>query len=262
MVNHGNTAATSAAFPLADPVLEAKRVIESAAKAGLTVRVLGGVAVRMQAPAEAPLLQRSIGDIDLAIKQGGWRALADFLKSSGYAADDMFNALNGARRLLFFDHTNHRKMDVFVGEFEMCHSIPIAGRLDKQPMTIPLAELLLTKLQIVQLTERDIRDIYSMTYHHPVTTGDGSGIEGDFIADLCAKDWGLWRTCTATIEQSLARLPEYPLTAEASALIASRLTELAKRIEQAPKTARWKLRARVGDRVRWYDEPEETTPTA
>ena len=129
-------------------------------------------------------------------------------------------------------------------------------------MTIPLAELLLTKLQIVQLTDRDIRDIYSMAYHHPVSAGDGTGIEGDFIADLCAKDWGLWRTCTSTIEQSIARLPDYALASEASELIASRLSALLKQIEASPKTARWKLRARVGDRVRWYDEPEETTPTA
>src|ERR1700681_368870 len=108
MIDYGNNAASGAAIPLADPVLEARRVVESAARAGLTVRVLGGAAVRMQAPSETPLLPRSIGDIDLAIRQGGWRALADFLKSSGYAADEMFNALNGARRLLFFDVANNR----------------------------------------------------------------------------------------------------------------------------------------------------------
>ena len=264
MVDQGNgVAAFGAAGPLADPVIEARRLVESAAKAGLIVRVLGGVAVRMQASSsETPLLPRPIGDIDLATKQGGWRALADFLKSSGYAGDDMFNALNGARRLLFFDHTNSRKLDVFVGEFDMCHSIPIASRLDKAPMTIPLAELLLTKLQIVQLTERDVRDIYTMAYHHPISAGDGSEIEADFIADLCAKDWGLWRTCTSTIRQSLDRLPDYPLNPEASALIASRLSTLLAMIDQAPKTSRWKLRSRVGDRMRWYAEPEETTPTA
>jgi hypothetical protein len=263
MVDHGNGAVPSGTTgPLADPVIEAKRLVDSAARAGLIVRILGGVAVRMQAPSEAPLLPRPIGDIDIATRQGGWHALADFLKSSGYTGDDMFNALNGARRLLFFDHANNRKLDVFVGEFEMCHSIPIAGRLDKQPMTIPLAELLLTKLQIVQLTERDIRDIYSMTYHHPVSAEDGSEIEADFIADLCAKDWGLWRTCTSTIDQSLARLPDYGLPSEVSDLIASRLSALQKEIEHAPKTARWKLRGRMGDRMRWYNEPEETTPTA
>jgi hypothetical protein len=144
----------------------------------------------------------------------------------------------------------------------MCHSIPITGRMDRHPVTIPLAELLLTKLQIVQLTDRDLRDIYSLCYHHNVSAGDGSGIEADFIADLCAKDWGLWRTCTSTIEQSLSRLPEYGLSPEASELIAARLSAVLKQIEQAPKSARWKLRGRVGDRVRWYEEPEENTPTA
>ncbi len=262
MVDQGNdVAASGAAGPLADLVLEAKRVVESGARAGLTIRVLGGVAVRIQAPSATPLLPRPIGDIDLAIKQGGWRAFADFMKSSGYAADDMFNALNGARRLLFFDHANNRKLDVFVGEFEMCHAIPITGRLDKHPVTIPLAELMLTKLQIVQLTERDLRDIYSLSYHHHVSVGDGSGIEADFIADLCAKDWGLWRTSTSTIEQSVARLPDYALPSEAADLVSTRLAALLKHIMEAPKTARWKLRGRVGDRVRWYDEPEETTPT-
>src|ERR1700674_369654 len=259
MIDHGSDVS---AGPPADPVLEATRVVESAARAGLTIRILGGVAVRMQAPSETPVLPRRIGDIDLAIRQGGWRTLADFLKSSGYVGDDMFNALNGARRLLFFDVANNRKLDVFVGEFEMCHSIQIAGRLEKDPMTIPLAELLLTKLQIVQLTERDLRDIYSIAYHHQISTGDGSEIEADFIADLCAKDWGLWRTCTSTIQLCLTRLPDYGLPPEVSDVIAARLSALLKEIERAPKTTRWKLRARVGERVRWYDEPEENLPTA
>jgi hypothetical protein len=262
MAEQGNGAAQSrSAGPFADPVVESRRLVESAAQAGLTVRLLGGVAVRMQAPSDIPLPQRSIGDIDIATRQGGWRALADFLKSAGYAGDDMFNALNGARRLLFFDHVNNRKLDVFVGEFVMCHSIPVTGRLDRDPMTIPLAELLLTKLQIVQLTERDVRDVYSLAHHHNISDGDGTGIEADFIADLCAKDWGLWRTCTSTIEQTLARLPDYPMPAEASQLIGERLRTLLKVLEKAPKSARWKLRSRVGDKLRWYNEPEENLPT-
>lgn len=262
MVDHSNNSAElGAGAPLADPVREGSRLVESAGRAGLMVRLLGGVAVRMQAPSETPLLPRPIGDIDLATRQGGWRALADFLKSSGYEGDDMFNALNGARRLLFFDHANHRKLDVFVGEFEMCHSIPISGRLEKQPMTIPLAELVLTKLQIVQLTERDIRDIYSLCYHHELSDSAGAGIEAGFIGDLCAKDWGLWRTCTLTIQQSLARIPDFSLDPEVAAQISLRLSAILKTIEQTPKTARWKIRSRVGDRVRWYDEPEENLPT-
>jgi hypothetical protein len=262
MANDGNGAAAPRAAPLPDAITESRRLVEAAAGAGQTIRLLGGVAVNLQAPAGGPLLPRPVGDIDIAIKRDGWRAVTTFLKGAGYTGDEMFNALHGARRLLFYDNANDRKLDVFVGQFGMCHDIPIADRLERDPMTIPLAELLLTKLQIIELTERDLRDIYNLVFHHNISDGDGSGIEADFIADLCARDWGLWRTCTATIKYCLAKVPEYPMPAEASQLIAERLKALLARIEQAPKTSRWKLRSRVGDRVRWYDEPEENTSTA
>ena len=122
---------------------------------------------------------------------------------------------------------------------------------------MPLAELMLTKLQIVELTERDQRDIYNLSYHHPVGNGSGPGIDAGYIAQLCAKDWGLWRTSKATIEKCLAHLGQYSLPDGASPLIAERLEALWERIDAAPKSTRWRLRSRVGDRVRWYDEPEE-----
>ena len=149
------------------------------------------------------------------------------------------------------------KLDVFIEEFSMCHDVPIAGRLDRDPYTIPLAELLLTKLQIVQLNERDQRDIYSLTYHHPMANGRDQGVEGAFIAEICAKDWGLWRTVKATIESCRKNVAGYDIDPEASALISERLAGLWARIEQEPKSAKWRLRSRVGDRMRWYNEPEE-----
>lgn len=237
---------------------ESKRLIAMATQAGVMLRALGGVAVQMQAPASRPLLPRDVGDIDVTTKKGGKRGATEVLTAAGYVADDHFNAFHGARRLLFYDESHHRKLDVFVGEFSMCHQIPIAERLEKEPLTVPLAELLLTKLQIVELNERDQRDIYNLTYHHDVA--DGSGIEADVIAEVCAKDWGLWRTTKMTIERCQTNLASYQLERDAADTIASRLERLWRRIEAEPKTARWRLRSRVGDRVRWYDEPEENEP--
>lgn len=236
---------------------ESKRLIGMATQAGLTLRVLGGVAVCLQAPDDRPLLPRKVGDIDVTTRKDGKRGATEVLTSAGYVPDVHFNAFHGARRLLFYDETNQRKLDVFVGEFSMCHEIPIADRLELEPMTVPLAELMLTKLQIVELNERDQRDIYNLVYHHAVTDGDGTGIEADFIAALCAKDWGLWRTTRSTIERCATNLASYELQASDSAVISSRLATLWQRIEAEPKTARWRLRNRVGDRLRWYDEPEE-----
>jgi len=220
-------------------------------------RVLGGAAVYLQSPADGPLLPRPINDIDVVTRRGTRSAVTEVLVGAGYVPDQMFNALHGARRLLFYDEANARKLDVFVGEFAMCHRIPIADRLEREPLTVPLAELLLTKLQIVQLTERDERDIYNLTYHHPVSSGDGTGIEADYVAQLCARDWGLWRTAKSTIERSRRDLDDHGLDSDARRIIADRLDELWRRIEAEPKSSRWRLRSRVGDKMKWFDEPEE-----
>lgn len=243
--------------PLADPVEESRRLIETATSRGVTVRAIGGVAVQLRSPAEGPLLPRPVGDIDLVTKRGSRSAISSVLTEAGYVADPMFNALHGARRLLFYDEANGRKLDVFVGEFAMCHPIPVADRLERHPLTVPLAELLLTKLQIVELTERDQRDIYNLVYHHEVVTIDGDGIEADYVAEICARDWGLWRTAGQTVDRSTAHVSQYVVDAAAADLIAERLAAIWATVERAPKSARWKLRSRVGDRVRWYEEPEE-----
>ena len=179
------------------------------------------------------------------------------LAGQGYSGEEMFNAVHGSHRLIFNDERNARHIDVFVGSFAMCHEIPIAERLDRQPLTVPLAELLLTKLQIVKLTERDQRDIYNLCFHHEVVADGQPGIESPVIAELCAKDWGLWRTVTLTIAHSRERLGEFGLHADQQALIGRASRVAGGAIDASPKSRAWRLRSRVGERVRWYEEPEE-----
>jgi len=236
--------------PLADPVAEARRLIGLAAERGLVLRALGGVAVCLQAPDGKPRLPRRVKDIDLAAAKGTHKATIKVVLEAGYVADEMFNALRGSRRLLFGDPVNGRHLDVFVGEFAMCHDIPLTARLDSQALTVPGEELLLTKLQIVELTENDQSDIYNIMFH-------AKGISAAFIAALCAADWGLWRTCHMNIERSLANLDKSALEPDERALVAGGLTSLRDRIEAEPKPLKWRMRNQVGDRVRWYNEPEE-----
>jgi hypothetical protein len=243
--------------PLADPVAEARRLVDAARAQGITVRVLGGVAVYMQSPAGQPLLPRALKDIDLVTTREGGKAAGRLLEELDYVGEEMFNALRGSRRRLYHDLVNKRQLDVFVGEFAMCHSLPIADRLDRHPYTVPLAELLLTKLQIIELNERDERDIFTLCYHHEVAEGLDDVIEADVVAALCAGDWGLWRTCKGTIERCREDIDRYDLEPSARELIQTRLRRLWEHVEAAPKSGKWKRRSRVGERVRWYQEPEE-----
>jgi hypothetical protein len=237
---------------LSDPIAEAQRLIALAQSRGLVLRALGGVAVCLQAPGARPRLTRVVKDIDLAAVKGSHKATIKVMLEAGYEADEMFNALRGSRRLLFGDPRSGRHLDVFVGEFSMCHDLPLTARLDREQLTVPREELLLSKLQIIKLTENDQGDIFNLLFHNEV--------DASFVARLCAGDWGLWRTCSLNLERSLGNLESSALEYSEREVVAGRLTALRDRINAEPKPMKWRMRDRVGDRVRWYNEPEEEAP--
>jgi hypothetical protein len=250
---------TESTAPLADLVEEARRVLTLANDRSLPVRVIGGLAIRLHLDDRHPSLQREIKDLDLVTTRPRARDVLGFFADIGYAPDLSFNTLNSGRRGLFYDLRHERQLDLFVGSFRMCHEIPIADRLDLDPETIPLAELLLTKLQIVHLNRKDLSDILALVLEHDIAETDGETINAGLVAKLCADDWGLWRTCKLTLERVREGIGAFDLSTSERELLSSRLTRLWERIELEPKSRRWRLRDRVGDRVRWYEEPEEVT---
>lgn len=240
-----------------DVVEEARRLLSEAARRELPLRALGGVAVSLHTGHDAiPALARRYEDIDLATLRKARAGVARLLVELGYEANERFNMSNETR-LVFYDPGRPRHIDVFVGGFSLCHDVPVTDRIDADPLTVPLAELLLTKLQVVQLTRKDLQDAYALLHAHEVGEGDVETIDAGVVAGLCAGDWGLWRTVGGTLAEARARLPESTLSEQEQAVVERRIDELLVRLEREPKSLRWKARARVGDRVRWYQEPEE-----
>ena len=242
--------------PNADIVLEADRLLGAAGEADVPVRLVGGLAVRAHLPAGTePIIVREYKDIDLVTLKGRGRAVSAFMTEQGYEADRVFNTTNGHRRLLYYDVPHQRQVDVFVGAFEMCHSIPITDRIDLHPTAVPLAELMLTKMQIVELNAKDQSDIVTMLFHNDVGDGDDGMINATRVGALCAADWGLWRTTKMNTERTRQALAA--AAPDVREVAQPRLERLWQTIEDAPKSGRWKMRNRVGDKVRWYEEPEE-----
>jgi len=222
------------------------------------VRLVGGLAVRLRADeAFHTGLSRVYKDIDFVTLRGKSKQVVAFMESMGYQPNKEFNGFNGHERLLFYDIPNQRQVDVFVGAFRMCHEIPITDRIHLDATTVPLAELLLTKLQIVQLNEKDMRDIVALVHHHDVAEHDGDTINAAYIARLCAGDWGLWRTCKMNITRTRDGLDGFDIASHERDEVEARLDRLWQRIESQPKSRGWKLRDRIGDRKQWYEEPEE-----
>ena len=237
---------------------EARRIVEAGQAQGITLRLLGGLAVRLRSPsATHRALARVYPDIDLATPARRSHLVETLLSDLGYEPDKSFNLLNGASRLLFYDQGRSRQIDVFVGTFEMCHRLPVAERLDNDALTIPLAELLLTKLQIVHMNEKDVRDICALLLDHPFGEADLETINLPRVTQICAEDWGLWKTVSLSLRKVQDFCDPYDLEAAAKLTIIERLNELRTALEHAPKSLKWKMRAAIGERVQWYDLPEE-----
>jgi hypothetical protein len=241
-----------------DMVEEAMRISEEAERENLALRLLGGVAIKLRArDGLYPAFEREYADLDWITPKGASAAAQKFFETMGYTPHVRFNAMYGQERLLFFDEQHDRQVDVLVGTFRMSHEIRFGKRLALEPVTVPLAELLLTKLQIVELNEKDVKDALALLHDHQVGEEDGEAINGAHVARLCAADWGLWRTFTANLDSLGDHIGRYDLPDESKERIAGRIQELQERIEEEPKTFGWKMRSKIGDRKRWYELPEE-----
>lgn len=246
------------AGPLKDPLAEAVRVIDAATAIGLQLRLTGGVAIATISPSalRAPL-RRLYNDIDFVSRGREQRHVEGLFADLGYHAEEEFNSLHGEHRLFFIDRENSREADVFVDKVDACHTLELDDRLEIAPRTIPPADLLLSKLQVVETTPKDYTDAIAVLCDHEVVEEDGAdGISLARIEDVCCSDWGWWRTVTMvsarTKEMAEGLAKDGQITPDAAA----RLARIVERLESAPKTRKWKLRARVGDRVRWHEEPE------
>ena len=240
---------------------EAKRILDEARERGIILRLFGGVAVKYHCPsATHRSLQRSYPDLDFFGKGKQGREVRKLFLDLGYEPNQRFNALHGATRLIFEDAKNQRVVDIFLDVFRMCHTLHLGNRLTLDDYTIPISDLLLTKLQVVEINEKDIRDLIAILNDHDVVERIASVekevIDTGYIASLCADDWGLCKTISLTLRKLLTFISKYELEPGARQILETRINKLLHAIEMVPKSFKWRLRDKVGERKLWYDLPE------
>ena len=240
--------------PLEDPIEEAGRIADAAKKAGVRAKLLGGAGIHLHSPsATRPPLKRKYGDLDYAISKKDRKAVLALFPSLGYEANERFNLMNGDSRLYFFDADHNRQVDIFVDVFKMSHVIDLRGRLDDDGPCCSPADLLLSKLQIYEVNRKDLIDVIALLLDHEVGSG-ADAIDAAYIARVSADDWGMFRTLQLNIEKLRHTLDEMDVDRE---VVLARIAEIWKVVEAQPKPLKWRLRAQVGDRMQWYELPEE-----
>lgn len=235
------------------------RLVEAGNARNIQIRAIGGLAVQAHNKTNHPLFVREFADLDFVVAKKQRREFEAFMPEVGYSPDKQFNILNGSTRQIYFDDKTDMKIDIFVGDFEMCHKIPLEDRLTADPLTIPLAELLLSKAQIIELNRKDLLDITSILLNNETGPDDIEKINLSILARLCSQDWGLYKTTSMNLERvaEFASTPDLPLSQEDRSTIINRVLNIQRTFEEMPKPVAWQLRDRVGTRVKWYIEVEE-----
>jgi len=244
---------------LSDLVAEMHRLIHAANESQIQLRAFGGLAILEHSQKDARFFRRDAPDIDLIVSKNERHKLESFFRSMGYSPDKHFNLLNGLRRQIYLHQSSSLHIDILVGDFEMCHKLPLEERLHVDPITIPMAELLLSKAQIVELNRKDAFDIISLLLNNGVGPENEGKIGSDRIAWLCAQDWGLHKTTSINLERVRETFlaEDLGLDSETRELVLSRIRRIQSAMQAEEKPVAWRLRDRVGTRVRWYSEVEE-----
>jgi hypothetical protein len=245
--------------PLTDPAEEAHRLVALFAKSDVQVCFLGGLGILLHKHSPVPnALRRQYQDIDLVVKRSDRKQLQSLLEAAGYQSFERFNAIHGQHRLLYFDADNERKLDVFVETFKMCHMLPLGEVLPLEGSLLSPADLLLTKLQVYEINEKDLLDCLALLLDHDVQEDSDEAVDSTRIMDIVGRDWG-WHT---TLSDNLVKMAELAesidgLTPDERNRLAERIAAIQWILDEAPKSLRWKLREVIGRRVPWYDLPEE-----
>lgn len=259
-MTHAEASASGAVIQ--DPLAEATRVLRAAERAGLLLRATGGVGIALLSPSahRAPL-RRTYQDLDFFGESDDAHRIADLFASVGYLPEEEFNVLHGQRRLFFRHPDSPLEADVFLDRIEMCHELDLRGRLAGHALTVSPADLLLSKLQVMETNAKDVQDTLALLADHPLGEGPEE-ISLMRIDEICTSDWGWWRTATLVAERARTAAGELasnaePEMARALATAVERIDALVAHLADAPKSRRWSLRARIGERKRWYETPED-----
>lgn len=240
---------------------ELKALLKAGEDAGILMRVIGSLAFQMHCPRFGYLqaaLGRAYTDIDFAAYSRQNKQISELMNRMGYVENrEIFIASEGERAI--YDKPNSGlHVDIFYEKLDFCHTIYWKGRLEVDKPTIPLAELLLEKMQIVKINEKDVIDTIMLLLEHPLGDDDKETINIKLVAQFCANDWGLWRTTTMNLEKVKQLAQGYSqLTPEQKAKVEAQVDLALARINEVPKPVAWRLRARVGDRVKWYKDVDE-----
>lgn len=238
---------------------EALRLAAACVDLALPARLIGGLAIWAQCPSShTGPFARTYDDMDFVVASAATTKFKALLVTQGYLPDQFFNGLHGATRLYYQEPAGRWSIDVVIDELVMSHKLDFRGRLEGPALTVPLADLLLSKLQVWEINRKDLGDAACLLADHPLSEddSDAGGVSLPRLGSVLGKDWGFCHTFERNARK-VAELWSQDNVPDAAHDVGDQVRVLLQAIDDAPKSRAWRLRSRVGERLRWYETPEE-----
>lgn len=239
---------------------EARKILNAAEQRGIVLRLLGSVAFRIHCPIFSHLfekLERPLTDLDFITRKTYAQLLPEFFAELDYEFDRALALVTRGKRYKFKHKKREIVVDIFFDKLDMCHVIDLTQRLEVDSPTLSVSDLLLEKLQIFEITKKDIQDVTVLLLEHEVGNEEKEMVNSEYIAHLCSKDWGLWKTITTNLTKVKQFLSYIDIENKHKATVTSRIDKILRMIDVKPKSISWRLRSLIGERKRWYKIVEE-----
>ena len=247
---------------------EGLRIVEDAKREGLMIRITGGIAIFLLVakipPIKELLIKKRVAgkssatfaDLDLVGYSKETKKLNKlFLEEYKFQKDKIINSLFGDRRRIYYQPEGTFHVDIFLDILEFNHDIDIRGRLELEYPTLNIEDLLLTKLQIHYINDKDLLDIVALA---TLDSWDTNGMQR--VLEVLSKDWGFYHDSINNLKASAARSSELmnePDTQAILGLAAKRIQDLIDRIDQSPKSKEWSKAAKKGSNKQYWREIED-----
>ncbi len=240
---------------------DALTIIEAAKQKQIQMRLMGATAIYYQCPNSRSLtdaMDRPLTDLDFMTLSKYVRHIPDLFLSLGFEGNERVNALYGLKRQIYTDPKNGRHVDIFVDKLTFCHEVDLTRRLEVDPTTLTLGDLLLEKMQIVKIGEKDVKDTIILLKEHGLGDNDDGVVNVRYISKLLSDDWGFYYTVTTNLKKTRDYVDTLSvINSSEKELVKSRIDSLLARIEGEGKSFKWRMRAKAGTKVKWYNDAEE-----
>lgn len=232
-------------------------VINTLAARRIVARLFGGLSIEVIAPWKDIFgIDRPVKDIDIIVPRSSMITAMDVLSIDGWKMNGRNQRINSGILVCAIDNTSGTRLDMYADPVILNQTLYFGQRLRILEKTLTPVDLLISKLQIVNITDRDLDDICALAGGCQVAAVDSpSTLNAERLKIICSNSWALQYTSIGNLDAAERRAGTHrDIQEERLARILQNVSLLRNICTDCPKSWTWRLRAKIGPLLPWYEQ--------